>query len=104
MNLSEAIERGVTLYQQAPELLLDQFVDPVRLAYVGCFERSPNGSGDIYQAVAHKVRAALGIWGTTLDNPVTGNTRYWYHTLGELYDVQLWTVAQIVEWLQENGL
>lgn len=74
----------------------------MRLAYLGIFEREAT---DIYPVVSRKVAIACGIVdGEMLDNPVTDNTRYWYHAIGELFDVHLWTVAQIVEWLKGLGL
>lgn len=87
--------------------------DPIRLAYLGAFGREPVGSGDTYITVSKKVAAAvlvsndeleLPVVSAMLENPVTGALRYWYQTIGCLWEQQMWTVAQIREWLVSIGL
>lgn len=93
---------GFKMYQQstmhdAPN------VDPLVLAYVGIYQREVPFQS-IPQVLGLKIKSALGLLGTTLDNPITGQTRYWYQTIGSLAYQHGWDIERIHGWLQGQGL
>lgn len=100
--LLEVMQQGVNMYVE-DDTYDDLRVDPLRL--VGIYGRGAVASADVWPVVARKLEYPCGIQhGFMLENPITEAVRYWYQTIGSLYDVHFWTTEQIINWLRELGL